>query len=132
MSHCRFSSSAFAQTKNRAGRESVVRHVDGVGPWLVLVVVVESTDAISDRVRLDPIGMPSVLRMYPRRRWDGVVDVTQDSLIDDSEGVQGLVVVESSRGSVTDATTLLVYRQLPFASGLGRARLTDINMRRAN
>lgn len=74
MSQRSFASAEYAMKKKRTRREKFLADMEGVVPWARLIAVIEPLYPTSGRVGRQPVGVPSMLRMYCLQQWYGLAD----------------------------------------------------------
>lgn len=69
-----FASFEFEQKKRATQREKFLGEMEQVVPWTRLESVVEAKHPTAGRIGRQPIGVPSMLRMYFLQQWFGLAD----------------------------------------------------------
>jgi IS5 family transposase len=127
MSQRSFASAEFALKKKRTRREKFLAEMERVVPWAKLIAVIEPAYPTSGRVGRQPMGVPTMLRMYLLQQWYGLADEALEDAIYDSQALRDFVGIDLSRESVPDATTLLKFRRLLEAGELTKKMFEEIN-----
>src|SRR5664279_3835784 len=127
MSQRSFASAEYAMKKKRTRREKFLGEMERIVPWARLIAVIEPLYPTSGRVGRQPIGVPTMLRMYCLQQWYGLADEALEDALYDSQALRDFVGIDLSRQSVPDATTLLKFRHLLQDNNLTRALFDEIN-----
>ena len=127
MSQRSFASAEYAMKKKQTRREKFLAEMDRIVPWTRLIAVIEPLYPKSGRVGRQPIGVPTMLRMYCLQQWYGLADEALEDALYDSQALRDFVGIDLSRQSVPDATTLLKFRHLLQANDLTRSLFDEIN-----
>jgi IS5 family transposase len=95
---------AFAVAERRTPREKFLSEIERIVPWGRLIAVIEPLCPTSGRVGRQPIGVPTMLRMYCLLQWYGLADVALQDTLYDSQALRDFAGIDLSRQLVPDTT----------------------------
>jgi len=110
----------FERYRRPTRRDQFLATMEQVVPWDALCSVVEPHYPKPGNGR-PPVGLQRMLRMYFVQRWFNLSDEACEDALLDSTALRRLVGIDLGVERVPDATTLLKFRRLIEANGLGAA-----------
>ena len=111
--------------KRRTGRERFLERMDGLVLWEALEALVEPFYAKHGRGR-GPYPLRTMLRVHCVQLWYGLSDPGMEDLLYEVESVRRFAGLRLS-GPLPDETTILKFRHLLEAHGLGEGLFEGIN-----
>ncbi len=109
----------FEQYRRATKRDVFLATMNEIVPWRQLCEVIEPHYPKAGNGR-PPVGLERMLRMYFVQHWFNLADEACEEALLDSAALQRFVGIDLGRERVPDGTTLLRFRRLLEAHGLGQ------------
>ena len=116
---------AFERFRRPTRRDQFLATMEQVVPWDALCSVVDPHYPKPGNGR-PPVGLQRMLRMYFVQHWFNLSDEACEDALLDSTALRRFVGIDLGVERVPDATTLLKFRRLIEANGLGAALFAEV------
>ena len=115
-----FTDAEYSMRRRLTRRQQFLTMMDDVIPWQDWCEVIRPF-YYDGRKGRKPVPLETILRMYLLQVWFNLSDEAVEDQINDSYAMRSFMKLDFTRGQVPDATTLLHFRHLMEAKGLGKA-----------
>lgn len=109
----------FERYRKTTRRERFLAEMNRVVPWIELCALVEPVYPGGEGPGRPPVGVERMLRIYFLQHWFNLSDPAVEEVLYDSRAMRAFVGIDLGREPVPDETTVLNFRHLLEAHGLG-------------
>jgi hypothetical protein len=112
MKQVTFALMAFENKKRQTRREKFLGEMEAVVPWSELLGVIEPHYPKTGHRGRQPMGLPTMLRVYFVQQWYGLSDPGREDALYEIESIRRFVGLELEDDAIPDETTILKFRPL--------------------
>jgi IS5 family transposase len=122
-----FASDGFEKYRKETRKDRFLREMDHIIPWKDLTGLIEPYYPKPEGAGRRPMGIEKMLRIYFLQHWYQLSDPAAEESLYDSTSFKRFVNIDLGNDVVPDETTILNFRHLMEAHGLGKKLFDYVN-----